>query len=225
MKQDNVALNVEKSFNFVSVNRKSFVRIAGAVLALALIVAAVFYYRGAQQTVREQMLGDAIALQTAPVGGSPPNGGPSFPTDAAKRSAVQTAFQKIVSEHGGSAEAYIAEYSLAQMDIEAGKIDDARRKYQDVTDHANANYASLAKLALAQLDFADNKPADARNLLKDLQDHPTDLVSKNQATYTLARGLIPTQPEEARKLLLTLASSQPEISQAAVAAMNDLPAK
>jgi predicted negative regulator of RcsB-dependent stress response len=225
LKQDNVALNVEKSFDFVNAHRQSAVRIAGAVLALIVVVAAIFYYRSSQQTVREQMLGDAIALQNAPVGAAPPNGGPSFPTEAAKKGAVTTAFQKIVSGYGGSTEAYIAEYSQAQMDIDSGKPEEARKKYQDVADHADVNYASLGKLALAQLDFADNRTADAQNLLKNLQDHPTDLVSKNQATFALAKGLIPTQPDEARKLLLSLATTQSDISQIAVAAMTDLPTK
>ncbi len=225
LKQDNVALNVEKTFDFVNLHKKGAVRIAGAVLALVLIVAAVIYYRSSQQDVREQMLGDAITLQSAPVGAAQPNGAPSFPSEAAKQSAVTKAYEKLLSEHSGSPEAYVAEYSLAAMNIQAGKLDDARKQYQDVVDHANANYSSLAKLALAQLDFAGNRTADAQSLLKDLQDHPTDLVSKNQATYVLARGLMPTNPAESRKLLMQLAGSQSEISSVAVSAMNDLPAK
>jgi hypothetical protein len=101
---------------------------------------------------------------------------------------------------------------------------EARRKYQDVADHANSNYASLGKLAVAQIDFIENKTAGARSVLKDLQDHPTDLVSKDQATFTLAKGLIPTAPEEARKMLVQLAASK-EIGAAAVTAMQELPSK
>jgi predicted negative regulator of RcsB-dependent stress response len=225
LKQDNVALRVEETFQFFSAHRRQSVRIGGAAVALVLIVAAIFYYRGSQQDVRQQMLGEAIALQSAPVGAAPPNGGQSFPSEAAKKDAVIKAYTKIVAGHGGSSEAYVAEYSLAAMDLEAGKFDAARAKYQDVADHANTNYASLGKLALAQLDFAQNKVAEARALLKDLADHPTDLVSKNQATFTLARGLATTQPEEARKLLLPLAGGGTDISQAAVTALGDIPKK
>ena len=81
----------------------------------------------------------------------------------------------------------MAEYYLGAKALDAGKVDDARKKYQDVADHANANYASLAKLSLAQLDFAENRTAEAENLLKDLMDHPTDLVSKTQATNPYAK--------------------------------------
>lgn len=223
LKQDNVALKVEETFDIFTKYRPQIGRIGGAALALVVIVAGVFYYRGAQHDVRQQMLADAIALQAAPVGQAPPNGGPSFPTEAAKKEAVTKAYNKLISEHGGSEEAYSAELALGAGDADAGKMDDARKKFQDVADHANASFASLGKLSLAQLDFAENKTADAQRILKDLQDHPTDLVSKTQATYTLARGLAPTQPEEARKLLNTIASAGSDVSGIAVSALQELP--
>jgi predicted negative regulator of RcsB-dependent stress response len=223
LKQDNVALKVEETFHIFTKYRPQIVRIGGAALALAVIVAGVFYYRSAQQEVRQQMLADAIVLQAAPVGQAPPNGGPSFPTEAAKKEAVAKAYNKLIGEHSGSEEAYSAELALAASDADAGKMADARKKFQDVADHASAGFASLGKLSLAQLDFAENKTAEAQNILKDLQDHPTDLVSKTQATYTLAKGLAPTQPEEARKLLNTMASAGTDVSGIAVSALQELP--
>jgi predicted negative regulator of RcsB-dependent stress response len=223
LKQDNVALRVEETVDFFSKYRQQVVRIGGAAAALAVIVAGVIYYRGAQHDVRQQMLADAFALQSAPVGQAPPNGGPSFQTDAAKKDAVAKAYNKLLTEHSGAEEAYSAELALGGMDADAGKMADARKKFQDVADHASAGFASLAKLSLAQLDFAENKVAEAQSILKDLQEHPTDLVSKTQATYTLARGLAPTQPEEARKLLNSIASGQSEASGIAVAALQELP--
>jgi hypothetical protein len=225
LKQDNVALKVEESFDFFNLHRQQFVRYAGAAALVILIGAGIYYYITGQKAAREQQLGDAIALQAAAVGAPPPNGGPSFPTEAAKKDAVVRAYTKLIAEHGGSSEAYIAEYTLASMNADAGQMNEARKMYQDVADHANANYASLAKLSLAQLDFAENKIPDARNILKDLEDHPTDLVSKSQAQFSLARGLAATQPEEARKLLVQLASSQTDASQAAVTALQELPSK
>lgn len=223
LRHDAIALGVGKTLGYAGAHRGQIVKIGGAVLALIVIVAGVFYYRNAQREVRQSMLGEAIAAQNAPVGQAPPTGGLSYPTEAAKRDAVAKAYQRLVSEHGGSTEGYIAQYTLGSLDAEAGRNDEARRKFQDVIDHADANYASLAKLSLAQLNFATGKTAEAQTLLKDLIANPTELVSKNQATYTLARGLAPTQPEEARKLLVPLASAGTEISQTAVQAISDLP--
>jgi predicted negative regulator of RcsB-dependent stress response len=225
LKQDNVALRVEETFDFFTTHRQQTIRIGGGILALVLIVAAAIYYRNYEQGVREQMLADAIALQAAPVGAPPPNGGPSFPNETAKKDAVAKAYAKIIAEHGGSSEAYIAEYTLAATDLDAARFDAARGKYQDVADHANANYASLAKLALAQLYAAQNKTTEAQSLLKDLIGHPTDLVSKNQATFELAKVLAPSQPEEARKLLQPLARAAGDVSQAAATALGELPQK
>jgi len=156
--------------------------------------------------------------------GPPPNGGPSFPTEEARADAAQKALNKVVTGYAGDPEGFLAEYYLAGTDADAGKLDQARRKYQDVVDHADASTASVARLALAQIHFAENRPNDARALLKELADHPTDLVSKDQADYTLAKGLAATQPEEARKLLLPLASRiGSDITQAAAAALAELP--
>jgi predicted negative regulator of RcsB-dependent stress response len=225
LKQDNVALTVEETFDFFTLHRNQMVRYVGIALGVIVVAAGVYYYMNAQKSVREQMLGDAITAQSSGVGPAQPNGGPTYPTEAAKKDAVVKAYTKLVTEHSGSAEAYVAEYALGSMDADAGKMADARKKYQDVADHAGADYASLAKLALAQLDFAENKNTDAQAILKDLQDHPTELVSKNQATFALAKGLAPTQPEEARKLLVTLAGAQSDVSQVAVAALQELPSK
>jgi hypothetical protein len=89
---------------------------------------------------------------------------------------------------------------------------------------AGADYASLAKLAKAQLLFSINKSSDAQAVLKDLMANPTAMVSKDQAAMTLAEGIAPTQPEEARKLLTPIVVAHSDISQAAVSVMADLPA-
>ncbi len=225
LKQDNVALKVEETFDFFTTHRQGLFRYGGAALGVIVIAAGVYYYVNGQKEARQQMLGDAIAAQAAPVGTAPPNGGLSFATEAAKKDAVVRDYTKLMVEHGGSEEAWIAEYTLGAIDMDNGKMAEARKKYQDVADHASANYASLAKLVLAQLDFAENKSAEAQTILKGLMDRPTDLVSKNQATFALAKGLAPTQPEEARKLLLPLASAQSDISQVAITALQELPAK
>ena len=156
----------------------------------------------------------------------PPGGGPSFPTQAAKDAAVTKAFTKLASDYSGTEEAYIAEYYLAGKALDAGKVDDARKKYQDVADHANANYASLAKLALAQLDFAENRIAEAEALLKDLMDHPTDLVSKTQARFTYAKVIAIDQTRRSEEATSSSSSAKnPTSARSPRLPANDLPQK
>lgn len=225
LKQDKFAVEVEHTVDFFAAHRQEAIRYGGVALAVIVIVAGVFYYRASQLSAREQVLGEAMTLVNAPVGANPPASGPSFPNEAAKDQAVTKALNKIVSDYGGSEEAYIAEYYLAAKSVDAGKLEDARGKYKDVADHADANYSSLAKLALAQVYSSENKMSDAEALLKDLMDRPTDLVSKSQATIAYAKIIGPTRPAEARKLLTQIITDkdQANVSQVALSAMNDLP--
>src|SRR5207244_8046022 len=128
--------------------------------------------------------------------------------------------------YSGSEEGDVAQYYLGGKALDAGKVDDARKKFQDVADHANSNYASLAKLSLAQLDLAENRAPEAENLAKDLAEHPTDLVSKTQANFLHAQILaMSSKPEEARKIYQQIAQEKSDASQLAVTAMAELPQK
>lgn len=224
LKQDKFAVEVEHTVDFFAAHRPQVYRYGGVALAVILIVGVVWFFRSQQRSARQQALGQAMTLFTVAIGAPNPNG-PVFTNEAAKNAAVSKAFTKITTDYSGSEEAYIAEFYLAGLDTQDGKLDDARKKYQDVIGHANANDASLAKLALAQTDLAQNRTADAQNLLKDLMDHPTDLVSKEQATIAYAQAIGPTQPAEARKLLTPLTNPPTDISPIANAALSSLPQK
>ena len=226
LKQDKFAVEVGQTVDFFAVHRKQVTQYGGVALVVALLVAGVFYYRNFQSSARQKVLGEAIALTSAPITQAPsPNGALSFQTEPARRDAITKAFTKIAADYSGADEGYIAEYFLAAQAADTSKLDDARKKYQEVADHAGGNYASLAKLALAQIDFAENRSAEAETLLKDLIDHPTDMVSKAQATITLARGIGQTKPDEARKMLQEIVNDKSDISPLATAAIGELPQK
>ena len=68
------------------------------------------------------MLADAIALQAAPVGRAHrPMAASVSPPKPLKKDAVTKAYAKIIAEHSGSTEAYIAEYTLAARTSTPGK--------------------------------------------------------------------------------------------------------
>ncbi|HVV45831.1 MAG TPA: hypothetical protein VHC72_11530 [Bryobacteraceae bacterium] len=222
LKQDNVALKVEETRHFFVEHRDSVVKAGVAVVIILVIGFGSWFFISSRRQARQQALASAVELQNAPVGAAPPNGGPSFPTEAAKTAAVTKALNSVMAE--GSEEGYAAEYYLAGLNAENGKTDEALKQYDHVATNAGDDYASLAKLAKAQLLFSTNKSSDAQAILRDLMAHPTAMVSKDQAAMTLAQGIAATQPEEARKLLLPIASAHSDVSQAAVTAMAELPA-
>jgi hypothetical protein len=222
LKQDNVALKVEETRHFLVTHRDLVIKGGVAAVIVLVIGFGSWFFVSSRHQARQQALASALDLQNAPVGAASPNGGASFPTEPAKMDAVRKALNSVIAE--GSTEGYAAEYALAGINATSGKTDDALKEYDHVAANADADYASLAKLAKAQLLFSLNRSPEAQTILKDLIANPTSMVSKEQATMVLAEGIAPSQPEEARKLLLPLAGANTEISQAAVTAMGDLPA-
>ena len=225
LKQDNVALKVEETAHFFATHGALVKRAGIAVVAVLVIGLGSWFFLSSRRDARELALASALTLQSAPVGAAPPNGGQFFPSEPAKADAVRKAFNAIVTQNSGSEEAYAAEYYLAGLDITAGKMEDAMKKYDHVIAGAGADYASLAKLGKAQVLFAMARSPEAQNILKDLIANPTALVSKEQASMALAKGIADTQPEEARKLLVPIAAQSSEISQSAVTAIAELPQK
>jgi predicted negative regulator of RcsB-dependent stress response len=120
----------------------------------------------------------------------------------------------------------IAQYYLASQAADKGDLPQAEKRFRLVADSGERDYAALANLALAQIYQSEGKVADAEKLVRSVMDHPTALVSKEQATITLARLVAPSNPQEARKLLEPLrASSRSAVSRAALTALSDLPQK
>ncbi|MGI8988543.1 MAG: tetratricopeptide repeat protein [Bryobacteraceae bacterium] len=223
LKTDRFAVAVEHQLDYVSLHRTQVVRYAVAALAIVLIGAGIYLYRAHRRGVREEKLAEAIQIQEAPIAPAAQPGALSFPTEDAKRAAAVKAFSGIATEYAGTNEGDIAENYLGAIAADGGKLDEARKRFQTTVDSGNKNYASLAKLSLAQIDFFENRAPEAEKLLRNLIDNPTDLVSKQQATIALARGIGKTKPAEARKLLEPLRTEAGAVSQAAINALSDLP--
>ena len=227
LKQDNVALKVEETTHFLATHRALVTKVGGVVLAVLVIGLGSWFFISSRRDAREQALASALTLQNATVGataGAPPDT-QTFPTEAAKSDAIHKAFNSIISQDGGSDEAYAAEYYLAGIDVTDGKQDDALKKYDHVASGSNADYASMAKLAKAQVLFSVNRAPEAETVLKDLIANPTAMVSKEQASMVLAKGIAASQPEEARKLLTPIAAEKSDVAQAAATALSELPQK
>ena len=223
LKSDQVAVTVEQTFDYVQAHQKPIIRATIAVVSLAIIIGGIFFYRTQQHSVRDTRLAEAMRVAQAPVGATGTADALAFPTMDAKAAEEQKVFSKLLGDYPGTQEGYIAEYYLAGVAASQAKLDDARKKYQDVVDHAGSNTAALAKFALAQIAFQENKPAEAEKLLHDLMDHPADTVSREQAMITLADGIKTTKPAEARKLLEPLVKEGGEIAGTASRILNELP--
>lgn len=223
LKSDQFALEVEHTFSFFEEHRAEVIRY-GAIAAgvIVLIVAFLLYSRHAA-TVRQDALAEALQAQDAPVNN--PNAPLSFPSEDARRAEALKRLSSVASKYSGSDEGTVATYYIAANYADEGKIADAEKNFKTVADSGNAAYASLAKMALAQIYFGDGRTAEGEKLLRGLIDSPTVFVSKEQATVSLARGLMNSKPAEARKLVEPLRTIPGQIGQVAISLYGEIPAQ
>ena len=225
LKTDQFAVTAEHAADYLGMHRRQAVQLGGlALLAVALIAGGYFWWDHARN-VRAEKLSEAMQIADTPLAGAAQPGSTTFPTQQAKDAAETKSFGDLSREYSGSREGAVAEYMLGGMAAAAGRDDEARKRFQTAADSGNKQYASLAKLSLAQMDFAENRASEGQKLLQDLIDHPTDVVSKAEATITLAHLIAHTHPMEARALLAPLVKEPGEVGQMASAAQGEIPQK
>jgi predicted negative regulator of RcsB-dependent stress response len=223
LKTDKFALEVGQTVTYFEDHRKEVLRYGAIAVAIAVLVVGILFYRSHQRTVRQQELTVAIQTQEASIGGTSPGAVFNFPTLAEKEKAAAKAFAEVASKYSGTDEGVIAVNYLGSIAVDQGKLDEAEKRFKEVADSGNKNLASLAKLSLAQLYFLQNRNQDGEAQLRYLIAHPTDFVSKEQATFTLARALAKSNPTEARRLVEPLRTSSNQIvSQEAITLYSQL---
>ncbi len=225
LKKDKFAQEVSHTVEFLEAHRKQLIRYGSLAAALLILAAGLIYYNQRQHVARQEALRAAYAIMAAPVGPSPAPGILTFASAEEKSKAVAKALTDLTTKYTGSDEAEVAEYLLGSLALDAGRIEEAARRMNQVANAGNRDYASLAKLALAGIDASQGKTSEAEKLLRELMDRPTLLVPKEQAAIALAKLIAPTKPDEARKLLEPLRSAPGSIGRVATTAYGELPAK
>lgn len=223
LKSDPLATEFQHSVEFVTSHRQQLIRYGGAVIVAAALGTGFYFYHRSEVASRQAALSQAIQISQANVGQPQAPELPSYPTQAAKDSAETKAFSEIAAKYSGTDEGTVAEFYLASMAADGGKLDQAEKRYRDIVDNGSGAYVSLGKIALANIYASQGKVSDAEKLVRSVIDKPTVLVSKESATIALARILAPQRPKEAMALLGPLrASNRPAISKTAIDAITEL---
>ncbi|MGA2038540.1 MAG: tetratricopeptide repeat protein [Bryobacteraceae bacterium] len=223
LKSDKFALEVGQTVSFFEEHRQEILRYGAIALGVAVLIAGWLVYQKHLRAVREEALASAILVQEAPVDPAPRPGTLTFPTQAVKDEATTRAFSSLAAKYSGTTEGEVAQYYLGAIEADESKMPEAEKRFQEVAQKGNADFASLAKLSLAQIYYADGRDAQGEATLRDLMAHPTTLVSKDQATITLARYLIIKRPAEARKLLDPLKTVAGPVGQLVLSLYGQLP--
>ncbi len=226
LKRDAFAQEVGQTVEYVEQHRKQVLVYGSIALVLILSVAAYRWYSRRQHEARQRQLHQAMRVLDAAIGPPSPGGRIlTFPTQEARGTAAVKALTDLVANHGGSDEGIVARYFLATVQADQGKLEEAEKSYRLVVEEGEEPYVSLAKFALAQVCHARGNTAEGEKLLRLLIEKPTGLVSKEQATITLAQMLASSRPEEARKLLEPLRTQPGAVSRTALTAIGSLPQK
>ena len=222
LKSDKFALEVGQTVTFFEEHRDKIFRYGAIALGVAVLIVGWVYYQKHQRAIREEALATAISLQEASIG-QPGAKGVNFPTQAAKDELTTKTFSSLATKYSGTTEGEVAQYYLGAIAADGAKMAEAEKHFQEVAQHGDAGFASLAKFSLAQIYFGDGRDAQGEAILRDLIQNPTTLVSKDQATITLAHFLLIKRPAEARKLLDPLKTATGTVGRTALSLYGQLP--
>jgi predicted negative regulator of RcsB-dependent stress response len=212
IKHDQFVETVGSATSFVSSHRK---QVAIYIIA-ALVLAAAGYFGWSyfNEAKRERQIAFSAAVGVAA-------DSTARNDEAVKK--IREGFEGVIKKFPGSYEANMSSYLLAIVEMENGDATKAEQMLKDCL-KLDRETATLAKFALAEYYAGLGKADEAEKLYREVIASPTGLLPKEQSTLQLARLLIKSKPEEARKLLEPLRSERSPISSPALELLGTLPA-
>jgi predicted negative regulator of RcsB-dependent stress response len=218
LKTDKFAEEVTSTVEYVTSHRTQVYRYGGIALALIVLAVIGWYYMRQQHELRQKDLAEALRTVNAAVAIEPNPTIKSFTTQAEKDKAIEKALNDLAAKYPSSDEGAIANYMLGMNLVDRGKLAEAEKYLKLAADSGHKEYASLAKLSMADLEVANGKTAEAEKILRDLMANPTAMVTKDQATISLARAIAKTKRDEALRLLEPLRTQSGAVSRTAIEA-------
>jgi len=210
---------------YAAEHRAQVTKWGGAGLVILLLAAGIYWNTNYQHGVRQDALRNAMQAYEAGIGPPSSEFVKSYPTQAEKDKAVTKELGDVANKYNGKEEGKIARYFLGLYYADKGNLAEAEKQLKPVAESGKDAYASQAKFSLAQVYDSLGRQAEAEKLLRSVMDDPTVLVSKEQATITLAKLLAKKNPAEARKLLEPLRGERGPVSRAAITALGEIPAR
>jgi predicted negative regulator of RcsB-dependent stress response len=224
-KHDGFREKTIETVEYVSGHKSDFVKWGALALAVIVLAGGIWFYRDYQHTQRQNALNNALKVygsEIVPAGNPPPFTDVWFRTKDEQKKAINKAFTELVDKHSGSDEGTVGHYYLGLIASDEGNAAESEKQFKVVAENGSADYSSLAKLSLAQMYKGQGKVGEGEKLLHSVMDHPTTFVTKEHATIELARLIMQSKPDEARKLLEPLRTARPAISQNALTALSEL---
>jgi predicted negative regulator of RcsB-dependent stress response len=226
LKTDEFAVVTEHALGYAASHRQQVIRYGGLALAVLLVAGGAYWYVQSRAEERRAALREVYVAREATVGAEPQNGAlKAFASQELKDQASMKAIDALLAKYPGTEEAAIAMFQKATILADKGNLTESRKVFEQLA-ATGGDFGSLAKFSLAQAMVSEGKVADAEKLLREMIAAPTLMVSKEQATIALARAIMTTRPDEARKLVEPLrAHPRNQVSRNAVSLLGEIPAK
>ena len=166
-----------------------------AVLAIVVVAAGYFLWRGSVESRAQTALAQAMAIQDARVSapGTPAVAG-SYPSERARLEAAVAKFKSVADTHASTSAGVFARYQEAAGEVALGNLPTAIQSYQDVLKHSGETiYTQMARLGLAEAQARAGQYESAINTFKELAQRkdgplPTDGVLMQLARTYRAAG-------------------------------------
>lgn len=215
LQHDQFTDSVARALHYATTHRQRVIHWAVFAAIALVVIAALVWFNSYRRSVRRQDLQAAFAVLDAQVGPSNEYV-KTFATQDEKLRASIKALSQVVAKDAGTREGYLAQYYLGTLKAQKGDTPGAESDLRAVA-NSSSDSAALAKIALAQLYIASKRTAEAQNLLRSLVNKPTDLVSKSQAQVLLAESDASVNPQQAKRILQSLKTSNqsPAVTRAA----------
>lgn len=196
-------------------NQRLLYTIAGAAIAIAILIYGIFFYRSAQERKAQQKLATAIQTIEAPLQaaeGQPPVPNAKFKTETERATAAEKQFRDIMSQHSGTDASSVASLYVARIDAGNGKADSARALLTEfVDDHPDSLLVGSARFSLYQLrlegseapqvitelnaELAKDEPVLPADSLLALLGHAYDVQNESEKARDTYRRIITEHPD------------------------------
>lgn len=143
-------------------NQRLLLTIGGALVAVALIVFGIYFFRSTREDNGQQALATAIETAEASVGETRPEGstGPHFKTGAERSAAAEKLFKDVQARYSGTDASDVAGLYLAPIAAGRGDVKTARALLEDfVGDHGDNILVGTARFSLYQLRIENGEAA------------------------------------------------------------------
>ncbi len=187
LKGDKFVQATQSGVSWVSGHRSGVARLAVAVAAVVLLVAAGLIFWNVRSSAADTALGSALDTYTSPLAepGAPAIKG-VYATSAERAKAANQQFVAVAQQYGMLPEGTKAEYFAGVTYAELGQNGPAEESLKKASDSTSRNIANLAKLALAGLYHQTNRDSQVIDLYNAIIAKPSTTVSAAVAQLNLA---------------------------------------